>query len=164
MAELVENGDIPMSMLNYQNKFIATFDIETLAQKVDKRQTAFLTTEAHLYVVSIGVSTNIPGSKDCFFCRQTSDPEDAHKLVRHFLSYLTALQKKQLGLLPKEITSAIQKLEEREQVFKEGAQEGRSYSQKHKLTQQLHFLRKFALLNVYGFNSGKIHLLNSNSL
>lgn len=155
MSEIIDLGFIPASFLNYQNPFLVTFDIETLNRDVNIRQTEFLTIESLLYVVSIAVSSNIPGTSDKFFCRKTSSASDGHQMVAEFMDYLEDLHQKQMELIPIEITTAMEKLNQSWQKLSSGVQEARSYTRKDKLSQQIHFFKKFLLLNIYGFNSGK---------
>ena len=160
MTEMVDLGLVPVSLLNYQNPFITTFDIETLSQNVDIRRTEFLTIESHLYVVSIAVSSNLPGTTDQFFCRKSSSTSDGQAMIIEFMDYLETLQQKQLELLPDEITLAMKKLSQSWQRLTSGIQEAWTHSKKHKLFQRINYLKKFFLLSVYGFNSGKSHLIN----
>ena len=70
MQELVEQGLLPQTLRNYRHTWLATFDIETLEKKMSKDLTSKLKLDAHQYIVSIGVSTNLPERADKFFVRK----------------------------------------------------------------------------------------------
>ena len=144
LDDLADQNMIPDSLRNYHHSYLATFDIETLEQPVEERRTDLLTTNSHHNLVSIGVSTNIPGFTDRWFCRRSSDEKDGTKCVNLFVKYLQTLQSALEQLLPVELLAAIEKLQ----------MQVNAMFDKQKLF-QLNNLKKFKQLNVYGFNSGK---------
>ena len=153
LDDLIDEKLLPEKFRNYSHSYMATYDIETLERPCDIKRTNLLTTNSHHLLVSIGVSTNIPGFKDTWFCRRSSDEADGTRCVTSFLKYLQSLQKKLETLIPCEILSLIAKLQE-----KTGDFDGRP--SQYTYVNKLNFLRKFTQLSVYGFNSGKqIYLL-----
>ena len=152
MKSLVEDKLLPASLENYRHTWLATFDIEALETKISKNLTERTCIETNQYIVSIGVSTNLPGRKDRFFVRKSSAPQDGFRLVRDFVNYLFLLQKELEASLPPEIPLAISKL-------KENFTPDNQWSDlKGKKNRQLRFLQKFTMLNVFGFNSSKYDL------
>ena len=156
IAQLIERGFLPESFRNFQQVYKATWDIETFERKHERDnesecvETATVT-DAILRPVSIGVSSNMPGFENRFFCRQSSSLEDGDEMVHEFMDYLFKMAEKLQTLIPKEITEAAEKLttELEGQGFSKTACEDRD---------MLHHLNNYKKLSVYGFNSGKLIL------
>ena len=72
MSELIDEKILPESLMNYRHNFLVTWDIETLETKVNRKKTVCLNVDAHQYIASIGVATNLPGRADKWFCRSVS--------------------------------------------------------------------------------------------
>ena len=153
LDNLVDERILPENFRDFSHNYLATFDIETLQQSVNKKRTDFLTTEAHHNIVSIGVSTNIPGYGDRWFCRRSSDEVDGTKCVALFLKYLQRLQTALEELIPQEIIAAIEQLEIKSKEC--------SFHEKSKTAKQLNFLKQMKQLQVYGFNSGELYFFES---
>ena len=150
LADLVDRGYLPAQFKNYIQTKKAVFDIETLEVK-NQRQNEDLIVgtfeEAVLRPVSIGCSNNIT-NEDRFFVRQSSDPDDAPRLVHSFLDYLFELMDKYLQTLPIELSHAAEKLatELKTEKFSKAKAEKQSFA---------NLLQNYRTFVCYGFNSGK---------
>ena len=146
--EIVEAGYLTEEFRHYRHNFLAVYDIETFERESTEKLS---NVEAKLDLLSLAVSTNIPGQQDRFFCRKSSDPDDAYSIVVQFLEYLEELQTILEETIPEEIADAISILEEEIQEEK--------FSKRKLLKKNyLRTLKSVSLLNVYGFNSGKFTL------
>ena len=143
MHDLIEIGLLPETMRSYRQPFFATFDIETLAQRCDEQRTERQTIQSKLCVVSVAVSTNLPGTTDQFFC-----DSDEEKLTLKFLDYTAQLQELLEQNLPNEIVQCREKLSElvHDETF--GVK-------KCKMRTMLNYVKGFFKLSCYGFNSSK---------
>ena len=154
IAMVIEKGLIPESFRSFLQKFKATWDIETLEEKVYKENDenmATITNAIHK-IVSLGVSSNLPGFENKFFCRSSSAQEDGEAMMASFLEYLFKMAEKLQELLPDAITNAAEELGEQlqGQMFSKGVCEERTL---------LNHLKNYCKLSVYGFNSGKIYIV-----
>ena len=141
---------LPESFRSFIQKFKATWDIETLeenAHKENEENSATVTNAIHK-VVSLGVSSNLPGFADRFFCRASSSQEDGESMIAEFLEYLFNMAEKLQDLLPEQIVKAAEELTEKlkGQEF--------SYGMCAEKVLKNH-LKNYCKLSVYGFNSGK---------
>ena len=150
IAMIIEKGYLPESFRSFIQKFKATWDIETLEEKIYKESDenmATITNAIHK-IVSLGVSSNLPGFENRFFCRSSSAQEDGETMVGKFLEYLFQMAEKLQELLPEQITAAAEELGEKlqGQKFSKGGCGERTL---------LNHLKNYCKLSVYGFNSGK---------
>ena len=144
MSDIIEAGILPQNFLTYTHDFLATFDIESVEETKEINQTEHLRIEAHQHMVSIGLSTNVPGCQDKWFCRRSSSKEDGQSMMREFFAELEKIQEELTRCLPAEIRLAIEKLKL-----------SCSENFKWKEVKFLRHLEKFQRLNVFGFNSGE---------
>ena len=100
-------------------------------------------------ITSIYIKVPRPGYKDKFLCRESSNPESEQKLVDEFVAELETLHALLLDNLPAEITDGIQKLDEEIQALRFGFD-------KTQLASLKKFLEQYCVLQIYGFNAGKI--------
>lgn len=151
IEKIIEKGYLPESFRSFIQIFKATWDIETLEEKIYKEndENAGTVTNAIHKVVSLGVSSNLPGYENRFFCRSSSAQEDGEFMIGEFLEYLFKMAAKLQELLPEQIVNAAEELGEKlqGQMFSKGACADRTL---------LNHLRNYCKLSVYGFNSGKI--------
>ena len=149
MDELIDSGRLPSSLRQYRQHYLATFDIETLEEKHQRDCSEIGTvTEAILKVVSIGVSSNIPGYGDKFFCRASSASKDGFDLVNNFLDHLFRMARSLQQHIPKEIHDAEVKLDK-----EIGPNKWANNKQFERKLQT--YLLNFKKLSVFGFDSGK---------
>ena len=151
IAMIIEKGFLPESFRSFLQKFKATWDIETLEEKVyqeNDENMATITNAIHK-IVSLGVSSNIPGFENRFFCRSSSAQKDGEAMMAKFLEHLFKMAEKLQELLPEQITNAAEELGEKlqGQMFSKGGCEERTL---------LNHLKNYCKLSVYGFNSGKL--------
>ena len=99
-------------------------------------------------VVSISVSTNIPGFETKHFCRSSMSAADGTLLITEFMDHLHVIAEALQDHIPPEIKALTEKLEVelKEKTF---------CKSKTKLSRLLTYLKSFQTLNVFGFNSGK---------
>ena len=151
VGKLIDEGYLPESFRSFIQKFKATWDIETLEDqssfKENDENAATITNAIHK-VVSLGVSSNIPGFENRFFCRSTSAQEDGQQMIAQFLEHLFQMAEKLQELLPDEIVAAAEHLEAKI--------DGNKFSKEICNDRTLHNeLKNYLKLSVYGFNSGK---------
>ena len=150
VGKLIDEGYLPESFRSFIQKFKATWDIETLEDRSFKEndENAATITNAIHKVVSLGVSSNIPGFENRFFCRSTSAQEDGQQMIAQFLEHLFQMAEKLQELLPDEIVAAAEHLEAKI--------DGNKFSKEICNDRTLHNeLKNYLKLSVYGFNSGK---------
>ena len=159
MAQLIDRGYLSERFRNFQQVYKATWDIETFERKHERDNdsecvdTAInsTVTDAILRPVSIGVSSNMPGYENRFFCRESSSIEDGEDMVHDFLDYLFKMAGELQTLIPEEITEASTKLN--------AELEGRKFSKEAcQDREMMYHLNNYRKLSVYGFNSGRLHL------
>ena len=140
----IDHGILPAHFRNFRQKYLATFDLETLEQDPE----SFVEGQQAVHkVASIALGSNLPGTTDRVFIRDSSEPEDGQKMVDDFLDALFELEQKYQEMIPDEIKEALHSLADvEENVFNVDR------TQKQKLKR---FLKNYHQLPVYGFNSGK---------
>ena len=152
LEKTVRLGYLPNDFRNFRQKYFCVFDIETFETRRSEDISPLTTIEASHKLVSLAVASNLPGYKDTFLCRESSNPESEQKLVDEFVAELETLHALLLDNLPAEITDAIQKLDEEIQVLRFGFD-------KTQLASLKKFLEQYTVLQIYGFNAGKILII-----
>ena len=143
-------GLIPSRLRSFRQKYIAGFDIESLETPIKERSESFAEVSIQT-VVSISVSTNIPGFDTKHFCRASMSPSDGALLITEFMDHLQLIADALKELIPPEISELTAKLE--------AELKGRQFSKaKAKQNKILTYLKTFRTLNVFGFNSCKYHI------
>ena len=140
----IDHGILPAHFRNFRQKYLATFDLETLEQHPE----SFIEGQQAVHkVASIAIATNLPDTKNRFFMRDSSDPEDGQKMVDEFLDTLFEWEQKYQEAIPDEIKEAYFSLADvEEDVFNVNR------TQKQQLKR---FLKNYLQFPCYGFNSGK---------
>ena len=147
LEKTVRLGYLPSNFLNFRQKFFCVFDIETFETVRSEEISPLTTIEASHKLISLAVASNLPGYKDKFLCRESSNPESEQKLVDEFVVELEKLHALLLNNLPAEITNAVQKLDEEIQILRFGYD-------KTQLNSLKKFLEQYSVLQIYGFNAG----------
>ena len=147
---LVKYGYLPESFLNFRQKYVTCFDIETLENPNLEQISDWTVREAHHKIVSVAISSNIPNCETKFILRQSSESISEQKLVDEFLDTLYQIHDAFLASLPPEIFDGIEKIENDLKNLKFGWL-------KTSLQKLLRFLKKYTLLKIYGFNSGLLY-------
>ena len=130
---------------DFRQKYIAGFDIESLETPIKEQSESF--TEMSIQtVVSISVSTNIPGFDTKHFCRASMSPSDGALLITEFMDHLQLIADSLEDLIPTEIKELTAKLESE-------LKERRFSKAKAKQNKILTYLKSYRTLNVFGFNS-----------
>ena len=142
---LVKLGYLPAEALNFRKTFFCSFDIETLEDRSGTDE--MRNVEAIHRLASISVSTNQDPGK--VFVRQNSSHEAAKKMVEDFVDYLIEIRDMQELVLPDYFQSCFYQLEE------DVNEPNISKHHKMKLAGLKAKVRKYLMLDVYGFNSGK---------
>ena len=130
---------------DFRQKYIAGFDIESLETPIKEQSESFAEMSIQT-VVSISVSTNIPGFDTTHFCRASMSPSDGALLITEFMDHLQLIADSLEDLIPSEIKELTVKLESelKERQFSKA---------KAKQNKILTYLKSFRTLNVFGFNS-----------
>ena len=138
----ISKGLIPNSFKDYRQKFLVTWDIETLEVETDLTSIQ----QAVHKVASIAVASNLPLQHDKFFIRESSAPEHGQKLVDEFLDELFRLESCFYETIPDEIKQAREILRNvNDDTF------SKERTQRQVLKR---FIENYFNLPVYGFNSG----------
>ena len=148
LVKLVKSGYLPECFLNYRQKYLITFDIETLETPTDEAVSDFTVKEATHKLASLAVASNIPGAGTKFMQRESSAPIAEQMLIDAFVEELYRLYDLFMDALPKEIKESITRLESEIAELHFG-------HKKTKLQSMLKFLRQYTKLNIYAFNGGK---------
>ena len=148
LSQAISHGILPSSFKDYRQKYLATWDIETL-----EASTEGLTSiqQAIQRIASVAVASNLPNQSEEFFIRESSKPDDGQKLVDRFLDELFRLESCYYDSIPDEIKEAKEILREVEDdVF------SKDRTQRQVLKR---FIEDYFTLPVYGFNSGMSKIL-----
>ena len=138
----IDHGIIPVSFEDYRQKYLCTWDIETLEVESDLTSIQ----QAIQKIVSVGVASNLPNQKDQFFIRKSSKPEDGQQVVDRFLDELFRLESCYYESIPDEIKEAKEILREvQDEIF------SKDRTQRQVLKR---FIDNYFTLPAYGFNSG----------
>ena len=149
MTLAISHGILPQSFKDYRQKYLATWDIETLESSTEDLTSIQVAIQK---IVSVGVASNLPNQSDKFFIRESSQPEDGQKLVDRFLDELFRLESCYYESIPDEIKEAKEILREVEdEVF------SKDRTQRQVLKQ---FIENYFTLPIYGFNSGMSKILS----
>ena len=148
LEKTVRLGVLPQKFRNFRQKFFCVFDIETFETLRSEEISPLTKIEGSHKLVSLAVASNLPGYKDKFFCRESSNSESEQKLIDRFVAELENLQALLLENLPVEIIEAVQKIEEKIQSMRFGFEKTELMSLKK-------FLEQYSVLQIFGFNSGE---------
>ena len=147
VKELVEMGYLPKKALRYRKSFFLSYDIECL-EDLDIGEGLKNVIAVHK-IVSVAASTNRGHSK-CFI-RDDSSHESGLRMIEKFLDFLEEVNVEYNDEIPEYFFRAVSKLEEmtsdESTIMK---------SEKMKLTKLCNNLKKYTLMDCYGFNSGNI--------
>ena len=98
----IDAGLLPREFKDYRQRFLASWDIETLEVETDLTSIQ----QAVHKVVSIAIASNLPNQTDKFFVRDSSKAEDGQKLVDDFLDEVFRLEACYNKFIPNEIKQA----------------------------------------------------------
>ena len=147
---LVNLGYLPVEALNFRKEFFCCFDIETLEDRSNLEE--MRNVEAVNRLASISVSTTEDPGK--VFVRENSSHEAAKTMVKNFVDYLIEIHEQQELLLPDYFESCYHQLDE------DSNNPDIPKHHKMKLAGLKSKVKKYLMLDVFGFNSGKISHLN----
>ena len=152
LEKAVRRGYLPENFTNFRQKYICVFDIETFEAIRSEEISPLTTIEASHKLVSLAIASNLPGYKDKFLCRESSNPESEQKLVDTFVAELETLHALLVDNIPAEVTDAIRKLDEEIQVLRFGFE-------KTELAGLKKFLEQYSRVNFLG-----THFLGTNGI
>ena len=141
---LVDLGYLPAEALEYRKTFFCTYDIETIEDKKDIEN--MRNVEAIHRLASISVSTT--ESRGKVFVRTDSSHEAAKHMVQEFVNYLIQIRDQQELILPSYFSCCENQLDldiENESLPK---------NHRMKLAGLRAKVKKYQMLDVFGFNSG----------
>ena len=156
IKEMISLKLIPEEALSYRNFMLATWDIETIEEKIslcDKKRG--MVTQANLKLLSLAVGSNIPGQTTKCWVRKSMESGEETKIICAFIKELSKLQTAKLELLPYWIQLGIDKIEDKifELKFRKT-----SYLLIYKWNWYKSELLKMTKLDVFGFNSAKFDI------
>jgi len=94
-------GLIPVEYVTYRQQFLCVFDIECLeCEYSGKKEGMDSNIEMEQRIVSLAAGSNIPGTDDVFFCRESSAPETEEEIIKQFVGYLEDVHTELLMQLP----------------------------------------------------------------
>jgi len=156
LQEMVSENIVPEEALTYRNRFLATFDLETLETKISKCNPARgMVSEANLKLLSIAVGSNMPGYIPKCWVRKSSDPSEEARLVKNFVDELHKLWEEKQKNLPNWIESAYDKLSLMYFKLKE---RNAKWTEYQNIWRFKRVLKKFTVLDCFGFNSGRFDI------
>ena len=143
LSQAISHGILPATFKDYRQKYLVTWDIETLETTSEDLTSIQMAIQK---IASVAIASNLPNQTDEFFIRESSKPEDGQKLVDRFLDELFRLESCYYESIPDEIKEAKEILREVEDdVF------SKDRTQRQVLKR---FIEDYFTLPVYGFNSG----------
>ena len=149
---MIADGRLPCSLATFRQSYQVVYDIETVERPPENMDAS--SPDAILSPVSIGCSSNIPGTDDQWFCVDSSQPGEIQKMVDRFMDYLMTLQRAYQACLPREITDLAQ------QIRRKLADKKLPYNNtRRQLEQDLNCLKRFEILPVYAFNGARFDLV-----
>ena len=156
LKELVVLKLIPREALSYRNFLLATFDIETIEEKIQGCQPIRgMNTEANLKLLSIAVGSNIPETNSKCWVRNSMNPMEEKRLIVKFVAELDKLQRLKTQTLPDWVNIAYVKIEDKIDELK-------AQNAKYNVLQKWYHYRseitKFMVLDVFGFNCGRFDI------
>ena len=156
IVDMVNESILPEEALTYRNKFLATFDLETIENKFDNCAPEHgLVTEANLLLLSIAVGSNMDGYEPKCWVRKTSDTKEETRLVKAFIQELTYLWVEKQKQLPAWIGKGYIKLDYMQYQLK---LRNAPWYEYQRIWAYKTALKKFTVLDIFGFNSGKFDL------
>ena len=141
---LVKMGYLPSEALEFRKTFFCSYDIETLEDKTNIEN--MKNVEAIHRLASISVSTTLSRGK--VFVRSDSSHLAAKNMVQDFLDYLIEIRDEQERILPDYFQSCFDQLEA------DANDESIPKGHRMVLTGLKSKVKKYLMLDVYGFNSG----------
>ena len=156
VREMVDNDILPKEAISYRSSFLATFDLETIEEKYDTcLPENGLMIDANLRLLSIAVGSTMEGYEPKCWVRKSSNPAEEARLVKAFLQELNNLWQEKQKKLPFWIAEAYNKIYFMNYELKKRNAKWTEYQSiwKYKMT-----LRKFTLLDTFGFNSAKFDI------
>ena len=146
IKRLIDMGLLPPEASSFRKDFFTCYDIESLE---NKENISSLRNVVGIHqIISIAVSTNRGHSK-CFI-RADSSHQAALDLIQNFLAYLDVIGQDYELTIPDYFHTCIEKLESLT-----SSESTISRRQKMELSGLLGSLKKYVIMDVYGFNSGK---------
>jgi hypothetical protein len=156
IKKMVSLKIIPEEALSYRNFMLATWDIETIEEKIvgcDKERG--METEANLKLLSLAVGSNIPGKNAKCWVRKSMDSGEEKTIIKSFVAEISELQEAKLELLPCWIQSGIDKLDD---IIFDLKIRKTNYSILCTWNGYKQELVKMTKLDVFGFNSAKFDI------
>ena len=139
----IESNILPKKFKQYRQRFLSTYDIETLEYPNDCVAQG---QQAVLRIASIALSSNLPGVKDQCWIRKSSSPEHGKEIIHQFLDRVFELEQIYYENLPKEIKAAL--------IYLEEMDEAKFSYTKTKMSQLKDLMKKYHAFSVYSFNGG----------
>ena len=160
LRKMITDNYLPKIAESYRNYHVATFDIETIEQKVinclPDRGT---TVEANLKVLSIALGSNFEGEEAKCWVRRSSDPKEEKRLIKLFLKELERLYELKQTTLPSFLTEAEEMIDL--EYCKAIATQKNGGSNNFAITKLLSYRRvilELRRIHCYGFNSARFDI------
>ena len=153
IKEMIFKKLIPIEAINYQNNLLATFDLETIEEKLVSCQPfRGLEVKAKLRLLSIASGSNIPGTKSKCWIRRSMDPSEELRIIHKFVKELDYLYECKKQMLPNWIQIGLDKVQN---IIDEMQMRKCKFYLILPWYRYRTHLNKFMVLDTFGFNSGK---------
>jgi len=153
IQEMIQCEILPKEAIHFENKYLATWDIETMEQTYDICQPSRGTvTEAKLNLLSLAVGSNIPGSKAKCWIRRNSDAMEELRLIKNFVAELDKIWSLKQKNIPPYIYDAYDIINAKKMHLKMRGAKWTAYFPLQRYKRALNNLTK---LDVFGFNSSR---------
>ena len=156
VRKMINEEIVPEEAITYRNFQMATFDIETIEEKIiacDKKRG--MNPKANLKLLSIAVGSNIPGQTPKCWVRKTMNASEEKRLISEFVNELVRLHEEKTKYLPEWISTGLEIIENKILVLKSRKAKWNEYLSLFTYRKEIEKIRR---LDVYGFNSAKFDL------
>ena len=156
IQEMVNEKILPEEALSYRNFQMATFDIETIEQKIigcEKKRG--MNVKANLKLLSLAVGSNIPNQSPKCWVRKSMEPSEEKRLISDFIKELMRLQQEKLRNLPEWIEKGKDIIFQKKCILKAQNAKWTAFTPLFMFQKEL---EKLTRLDVFGFNCAKFDL------
>ena len=156
LRDMITNDIIPEEAINYRNFQMATFDIETIEEKIrgcDKNRG--MNVKANLKLLSLAVGSNIPNQSPKCWIRNSMESSEEKRLIYKFIEELVRLQTEKMKHLPDWIEKGKEIIFEKKGILKSKNAKWTAFTPLFMYQKEL---EKLTRLDVFGFNSARFDL------
>jgi hypothetical protein len=154
--DMVDQKIVPEEAVNYRNFQMATFDIETIEEKIiGCEKNRGMNVKAKLKLLSIAVGSNIPNQSPKCWVRNSMETSEEKRLITLFIEELMRLQIEKLKYLPDWIEKGKEIIFQKKCLLKSQNARWTAFTPLFMFKKEL---EKLSRLDVFGFNCARFDL------